>query len=70
MKESLVRLIPACFVIGAGMEFFMINTGFYNIAGRKEADRRYERSQEEAALMARMKKYNIKFDDDEEKKVK
>ena len=30
------------FVVGAGMELFMIKTGFYEIVTRKEAERRLE----------------------------
>ena len=30
-------MYAACFVVGAGMEAFMIKTGFYAVATRKEA---------------------------------
>ena len=30
-------LYAACFVVGAGMEAFMVKTGFYAVATRKEA---------------------------------
>jgi hypothetical protein len=33
-------LYAASFVVGAGMEMFMIKTGFYDVATRKEAERR------------------------------
>ena len=33
-------LYAASFLVGAGMEMFMIKTGFYNVATRKEAERR------------------------------
>jgi hypothetical protein len=33
-------LYAASFLVGAGMEFFMIKTGFYDVATRKEAERR------------------------------
>ncbi len=36
--------VPTCFVLGAGMESFMIVTGFYNIVGKKESERRFVRA--------------------------
>ena len=33
-------MYAASFLVGAGMEFFMIKTGFYDVATRKEAERR------------------------------
>ena len=59
-----MKIVPACFLLGIGMELFMINTGFYRIVGQKEAERRYERKKEVAALTERMKKLDIKFDDE------
>lgn len=35
-------IVPTCFLIGAGMEFTMIKSGFYEIVTRKEAERRAE----------------------------
>ena len=46
-SQILKKVVPICFCIGAGMEFFMIkvnigNTSFYETAKRKEAERRLE----------------------------
>lgn len=68
MREHLMKVVPIGFLAGIAMELFMINTGFYRIVGQKEAERRYERAQEESALQERMKRLNIKFDDHDEKK--
>ena len=68
MREHLMKVVPMGFLAGIAMELFMINTGFYRIVGQKEAERRYERAQEESALQERMKRLNIKFDDLDEKK--
>lgn len=43
---NLMRVVPACFLVGAGIEFFMVNTGFYDIVTRLEAERLEERRQE------------------------
>jgi hypothetical protein len=40
--RDLLRVVPLCFFVGAGMELFMIKTGFYSIVTRKEAERRAE----------------------------
>lgn len=68
MREHLMKVVPMGFLAGIAMELFMINTGFYRIVGQKEAERRYERAQEESALQERMKRLNIKFDGHDEKK--
>ena len=68
MREHLIKIVPGCFLAGIGMELFMINTGFYRLVGQKEAERRFERAQEEAALTERMKRLNINFDDRTQKK--
>lgn len=65
MLQQLKRIVPVSFCAGIVTELFMINTGFYNIVGQKEAERRHERAKEEAALKERMKQLNIKFDDEE-----
>ena len=36
------RVAPVGFVIGAGIEFFMCQTGFYSVATRKAAERQHE----------------------------
>jgi hypothetical protein len=38
--KDLRKIIPICFFTGAGIELFMINTGFYTIVTKKEAERR------------------------------
>eukprot|EP01051_Picozoa_sp_SAG22_P004484 SAG22_NODE_242_length_14104_cov_13.581935_9_plen_112_part_00 len=48
LMPLLVRLVPFCFVLGAGMELFMekVPIGgrtFYDVATQKEAERQYER---------------------------
>jgi len=47
---SATRIIPAGFVIGAGMEAFMYYTGFWNTALRKEGERRAEAATQMEAL--------------------
>jgi len=37
------RIIPLGFALGAGMEGFMYMTGFWDVALRKEAERRAEK---------------------------
>lgn len=44
------------------IQLFMINTGFYDIALRKEAERRAERLNDEERRKKRMQELNIKFD--------
>ena len=56
----LKRVVPACFVLGAAMEGFMIKTGFYDIVTRKEGERRLQREQEVARKRQRMAELNIK----------
>mmetsp|Transcript_12192 Transcript_12192/g.32810 ORF Transcript_12192/g.32810 Transcript_12192/m.32810 type:complete len:96 (+) Transcript_12192:78-365(+) len=47
--------MSACFVMGAGMEFFMIKTGFYQIVTNKEAERRHEKIVVEEERMKRLR---------------
>ena len=57
-KDAL-RIIPICFAAGAGIEFFMIQTGFYPIVTRKEAERRAEQlalEQERRERIAQLKR--------------
>mgnify|MGYP001421410409 CR=1 FL=1 len=47
VAQILARVIPTCFVVGCGVEIFMVNvdingTTFYGTAIRKEAERRDE----------------------------
>ncbi|OQS01615.1 hypothetical protein ACHHYP_20025 [Achlya hypogyna] len=45
------KLVPACFVIGAGMEVFMVKTGFYDIVTKNEAEiRAIKRAEREEYL--------------------
>jgi hypothetical protein len=44
------KIVPLGFLLGAGMETFMYFTGFWNVATKKEAERRAERKDEIAAL--------------------
>ena len=46
-SKILMKVVPVCFCVGAGMEYFMIkvnigSTNFYETAKRKEAERRPE----------------------------
>ena len=47
IRHRLLRLVPGCLLLGAAAEFFMINTGFYNVAKRKEVERKVERLSEQ-----------------------
>ncbi|KAK4530162.1 hypothetical protein CCYA_CCYA03G1019 [Cyanidiococcus yangmingshanensis] len=47
--KMLAIIIPGCFLLGAGMEYFMIKVPvggetFYSVAKRKEAERRLARA--------------------------
>jgi len=47
LKNTLIRVVPVCFVLGMGMEWFMINVRvgqetFYDTAKRKEMERRLD----------------------------
>jgi hypothetical protein len=46
LAQSLARIVPICFCVGAGMEFFMVQTGFYRIVTELEGKRRGEREAE------------------------
>lgn len=41
--QNTVRLIPMCLVLGGAMELFMLNTGFYEVVKRKEAEKIIEK---------------------------
>ena len=47
VRYRLIRLVPGCLLLGAAAEWFMINTGFYNVAKRKEVERKVERLSEQ-----------------------
>eukprot|EP01031_Cornospumella_fuschlensis_P036276 gene36276-44005_t len=53
--QDLKRIVPICFFLGAGMEFFMIKTGFYSIVTRKEAERRLDSWRQEEDRKARLR---------------
>jgi len=61
MKQAMMKVVPACFVLGAATELFMIKTGFYEIVTRKQAERQLEAEQEEARMRKRMEELKIKF---------
>ncbi|KAL3667104.1 hypothetical protein V7S43_008045 [Phytophthora oleae] len=46
LTPILKKLVPLCFVTGAGMELFMVKTGFYGIVTVNEAERRQLRDEE------------------------
>lgn len=56
-------VIPVCFVLGAGMELFMIKTNFYGIVTKKEAERRDERAREEARKVQRMEALRVNLNE-------
>lgn len=58
-KKDLARLVPLCFLTGAGIELFMINTGFYTIVTRKAGERQAERMAEEQLRLERLKKLGL-----------
>lgn len=64
LKRALFRVVPLCFVVGSSFELFMIHTGFYDVALRKEGERLAERSALENERLERIKKLQIKFDDE------
>ena len=61
--QHLKKVVPVCFALGAGIELFMIKTGFYDIVTRKEADRRVERLLEDERRALRLKALDIHFGD-------
>ncbi len=63
MKRLLIRLVPACFIIGAAMEFFMIKTGFYNIVTSKEAQRYHDADLDRLRRKKRMEEIKLEFTD-------
>lgn len=62
MSSKLMKIIPLSFIVGATMELFMIKTGFYEIALRKEALRRADREHEELRKIKRMEELKIKIE--------
>jgi hypothetical protein len=62
LAPILKRVVPACFVLGAAMEGFMIKTGFYDIVTRKEGERRVQRDQEVTRKRARMRELKMKME--------
>ena len=45
------KLVPLCFTVGAGMEFFMIKTGFYDKVTEIEAEKIAEQDAKREAFM-------------------
>jgi hypothetical protein len=60
--RDLKVVVPVCLVLGAGMEFFMIKTGFYRIAVGKASERKFEADEELERRKQRLKELNISFD--------
>ncbi|OQS05103.1 hypothetical protein THRCLA_20717 [Thraustotheca clavata] len=57
LAPLLKKLIPTCFVIGAGMEVFMVKTGFYEIVAKNEAEiRAVKRAEREEYLRRKQEK--------------
>jgi len=54
-----MRVVPVSFVLGAGMELFMVKTGFYDIVTKKEGERITERLEAEQAARERLKELKI-----------
>ncbi len=63
LKKLLVRVIPVGFIVGFGMELFMVKTGFYEIVTTLEGIRKAELNADMAAKAKRLqdKGINIKF---------
>ncbi|KAJ1627959.1 hypothetical protein T492DRAFT_1021313 [Pavlovales sp. CCMP2436] len=56
----LLMTTSGCFAVGAGMELFMIKTGFYKIVTEKEAERYIERVDEHRELLRRTQEQRAK----------
>ena len=63
LLRDLKVVIPVCLVIGAGMELFMIKTGFYNVAVRKASERKDEADSEVLRRQRRLKELAINFEE-------
>ncbi|ETV83609.1 hypothetical protein H257_04302 [Aphanomyces astaci] len=53
LKPFLVKLVPVCFVVGAGVELFMVKTGFYDIVTKNEAEVRAQKRAERNEYLLR-----------------
>jgi len=62
LYSQMKRVIPICFLVGASMEMFMIQTGFYEIVTRKEGERQALRLIEHEARKKKLEDMGIKFD--------
>merc|ERR1712087_369525 len=49
------KLVPLCFAFGAGMEFFMVKTGFYDKVAQLEAEKMAEHEAKREAFMELIK---------------
>merc|ERR1712216_947648 len=49
------KLVPLCFAFGAGMEFFMVKTGFYDKVTQLEAEKMAEHEAKREAFMELIK---------------
>jgi hypothetical protein len=54
--KTCAKIIPVFFLVGVGIETFMIKTGFYDIVTRKEGERRAEAEAERQARRERIAK--------------
>lgn len=59
LLRDIARIVPLCFCTGAGIEFFMIKTGFYQIVTKKEAERQAQRLLQEQERRERIKRLGI-----------
>ena len=62
MKETisaLKLLVPSCFLFGAGMELFMIKTGFYEIVTKKQAERNLEFDEDKKRRRKRLEELKV-----------
>jgi hypothetical protein len=63
--KDLRKIIPICFFTGACIELFMINTGFYTIVTRKEAERRAEWKALEDGRRQRIASMKLDYNDED-----
>jgi len=63
MLPVLKKVVPACFALGAGMELFMIKTGFYDIVTRKEGERQAEQRADEQRMRQKMAALHVRFEE-------
>ena len=63
--QGLLKIIvPSCLVIGAGIELFMIKTGFYDIVTNKQAQRDRDAEIDRIRRRKRLAELNLLPNDD------